>query len=245
MFYKEHFQEKTAQHGKKYLAKITLARRQRFVESACERVTDAGATTIPGKERGDSKDTGRQQHGYRVEHMRQLKLQRSSDAQPANLPDGDIVQDDGDEKTGKNRRDGEPAGLYVSSARWSKQTVQAPYSPHTHQAYHSNPQQKRYGKASGLQYFGKNRAMVESRMSPVSGQCPSEPDGILHRHGTVQAVLVDEEGTFQGRGGPGFVEGERWSGKAVWQETHEEENAAEAQEYSAPIRRRSCSHEDG
>jgi hypothetical protein len=87
--------------------------------------------------------------------------------------------------------------------------------------------------------------MVESRMPPVSSQCPSEPDGVLHRDGSIQAVFVNEEGTFQGGRRPGFIEGERWPRKEVWQETREKENAAEAQEYSAPIRRRSCSHEDG
>jgi hypothetical protein len=52
------------------------------------------------------------------------------------------VQDDGDEKTGKNRRDGEQARLYVCPARRWEQAVQAPYSPPTHQAYHGNPQQE-------------------------------------------------------------------------------------------------------
>jgi hypothetical protein len=56
---------------------------------------------------------------------------------------------------------------------------------------------------------------------------------------------MNEEGALQSRGGPGFIEGKRRPGKEVWQETHEKENAAEPQEYSAPIRRRSCSHEDG
>jgi hypothetical protein len=87
--------------------------------------------------------------------------------------------------------------------------------------------------------------MVESRMSPVSGQCTSEPDGVLHRNRPIQAVLANEKRPLRGRGGPRFIEGERWPGNEVWQETHEKENATETQEYSAPIRRRSCSHGKG